>query len=627
MLKPLSLISLLLLLHSKTVCQSRVVDSLLKVLPATKEDTNKVIIYRMLTGLVRNTDPLKAVMYGKSGVLLGRKLDFDKGIAGCLLNISACYNSASMLDSALAYIDTAIHYSNKAADPNRLALAYLNRADLYMQRQNLNQSLKDCDSSLQFAEKANNDDRRARVYQTIGSVYYMQEKWNQSAGYYDRAYQLYQKIGNQQMSAIVLNNNGNVYKHLGNYEKSIVTFLSAIAIGDSLKDLNNLSMYHENLSDAYLQANKITLAEKYALLSMEYAVQQNNKTQMATAYECLGSVYLKQQKISQAIEAGEKAFTLSREQNNINVQFESSDLLAEAYSLAGNPGKAFRYLQINKEINDSLVKQQFDEDIAAMQTRFKVDEKDKEILLLNKDKEIQQQKLNQQRFLLITSATIALLAILGISLFINRNRLRQQMKELQLRNRIAADLHDEVGSSLSSIYMLSQMAHQKKEIDQSQKTILEKVSSNAKETMEKMGDIVWMIKPGENEESDLKQRMERYAYETGSSKNIDTVIDLGEIEKVKLTMEQRKNIYLIFKEAFNNAVKYSGAEKIEIETAIQNKTLTLRIKDNGKGFELSAAGRGNGLDNMQNRAKDLKGQLRIDTNTGKGTTIVLVMPI
>ncbi len=628
MLKSISLLVISILLLSPDVkAQNPVIDSLLKTLPTSKEDTSKVIAYRMLAGLVRSTDPLKAVEYGKAGVFLGKKLGFDKGVAGCLLNISACYNSASKLDSALAYIDTAIYYSHRAIDPNRLALAYLNRADIYMQLNNLNQSLKDCDTSLQFAEKANNDDRRARVFQTIGSVYYMQEQWQQSTGYYDKAYKLYNKIGNKQMSAIVLNNNGNVYKHLGDYEKSIASFLNAITIGDSLKDFNNLSMYHENLSDAYLQANNIQSAEKYAILSMDFAVKQNNKTQMANAYECLGSVYLKQQKFSQAIEAGQKAFTLSKKENNINIQFESSDLLAEAFSKSGNPGMAFEFLKINKEINDSLIKQQFTEDIAAMQTRFKVDEKDKEILLLGKNKELQQQKLKQQRFLLITSAAIALLAFLGIGLLINRNRLRQRMKELELRNQIAADLHDEVGSSLSSIHMLSQIATQQPGGDTAHQDILARMSTNAKETMDKMGDIVWMIKPGESEGASLKQRMERFAYEICDTKNIAVTINLEDLEKIKFAMQQRKNIYLIFKEAMNNAVKYSGTTQIDITALLQHNKMQLQVKDFGSGFNAAIIKKGNGLDNMQYRAKELGAGIEVKSHAGTGTEIILKMPV
>ncbi len=200
------------------------------------------------------------------------------------------------------------------------------------------------------------------------------------------------------------------------------------------------------------------------------------------------------------------------------------------------------------------------------------------------------------------------------------------MKELQLRNQIAADLHDEVGSSLSSIHMLSQMAA-KPGNEATHKDILERMSTNTKETMDKMGDIVWMIKPGETEAGSLKQRMERFAYEICSSKNIAVAMQLDELDKVKLTMEQRKNVYLIFKEALNNAVKYSGTEKIEIAAMVQSKKLILQVKDFGKGFNSNSIKKGNGLDNMQHRAKDLGALLALNSNSTDGTNLTLTLPV
>lgn len=615
-------------LLGKIHAQNKMIDSLLLVLPNAKEDTNKVIIYRMLTGLIRNSDPIRAIEFGKAGVELSKKLQFDKGTAGCLLNISVCYSSASKIDSAMTYINYAIEYSQKVGEPNRLALAYLNRADMHMQMQNLTQSLKDCDTSLIYAEKANNDDRRARVLQTIGSVYYMQNSYQESINYYDKAYDLYQKLGNNQMSAIVLNNKGNSFKHLSEYDQSITVFLKAIEIANALDDVNNLSMYHENLSDTYLENDQILQAKKHASLSMDYALKQENNQQLANAYECLGRIYLKEKNNGQAINLAEKAFEISKKENFTTIQLESSDLLSKAYTQAGNYGKAFEYLKINKELNDSIIKYQFDNDIAAMQTRFKLDEKENEIKLLNKDKEIQLQKLDRQRLILVGAMLLAALAIGGIVLLINRNRLQQQMKELQLRNQIAADLHDEVGSSLSSIHMLSQIAKKKQDnADFSQSEILNRMSINSKETMDKMGDIVWMIKQGDNDGTSLKNRIESFAQEISSSKGISLKMDLEILETIKLTMSQRKNLFLIFKEAINNAVKYSETEKININVSKQNKVLSLSIQDFGKGFDTNIIKNGNGIENLKTRAKELQGKIGIESVLGEGTIILLTIPI
>jgi signal transduction histidine kinase len=222
--------------------------------------------------------------------------------------------------------------------------------------------------------------------------------------------------------------------------------------------------------------------------------------------------------------------------------------------------------------------------------------------------------------LLAGASLLSVLAVAGIGVVRSRSKLKQQMKELELRNKIAADLHDEVGSSLSSIHMLSQMASQQGG-DATHKDILSRMSNNTRETMEKMGDIVWMIKPGEMESGSLKHRMEQFAFEISSSKDISLQLTLDGMEKLRLTMEQRKNIWLIFKEAINNAVKYSGTETLEVTAVLQNKEMMVQVEDHGKGFDSSVVKKGNGLSNMQHRAKELRGKLLIQSNSGTGTII------
>jgi two-component system, NarL family, sensor histidine kinase UhpB len=138
---------------------------------------------------------------------------------------------------------------------------------------------------------------------------------------------------------------------------------------------------------------------------------------------------------------------------------------------------------------------------------------------------------------------------------------------------------------------------------------------------------VWMIKPGESEAGSLKQRMERFAYEICGSKNIIATLQIDELEKLRLTMEQRKNLYLIFKEAMNNAVKYSGTEKIEVKAMMQQKQLEMMIQDYGQGFDVSKSTRGNGLGNMLQRAKDMQAQLQVESAAGKGTSIKLICSV
>lgn len=622
------MVCLLLIFLSVSVAQSQSInkDSLLNELKTAKEDTNKVILFRILAGTLRLSQPAEAIRYGKEGISLGKKLDFHKGTAGCYLNVSASYSTMGRLDSAILYIDTAIDYSHKAGDPNRLALVYLNRADCYMQSQNFEQSLKDCNTSLRYAEQVNSDDRRARVLQTFGSIYFFQKQYDQSADYYNRAYRLYKKINNLQMSAIVLNNLALVHKNRGQYKEAAENMLQAISIADSLHDVGNLSLYYGTLSDVYFNTGDYAAAEKYADTAMHYARQIGNEMSVANAWEYLGQAYLKKGKIKEGINALASGYAIFKQLEDFDKINLTAGLLADAYAASGDFEKAHRFLIISRDANDTLTRRRFADDITAMQTRFKVDEKDKEIQLLDKNRQLQSQQIDQQRILLIASVIIILVILAGIWLLIGRYRLRQRMKELQLRNEIAADLHDEVGSSLSSIYMLSEMACATETPDASKKEMLHKVSSYSKETMDKMSDIVWMIKQNGEDGKDLQERIQRFLFEMCNSKNISHQFDAELLQTLKLNTEQKKALYLIFKEAVNNALKYASPGHIHVSISKQQNMAELKIMDNGKGFDSASAKKGNGLINMQNRAKELGGKTEI-ISSEKGTTVLCTFPV
>jgi len=604
--------------------QQRKIDSLKSIISSPVDDTGKVNAFRYLIGFVIRSNPREAIKYGKEGITLGKKLQFDNGLGGCYLNTSAAYTAASQLDSTLLYLDSALIYIRRLGDANRLALIYLNRADAYMQLRNLNQSLKNCDTALVYAEQSNNDDRLGRIYQTIGSVYYIQNNFAQSTKYYERALSYYRKIANERMAAVVLNNMGNVYKHTGNSKKAIENFNQAIAIADSLHDLNNLSLYHGNLSDVYLGLKDYSTAERLATLSMNFARQQQNEYQVAVAHMHFAEIYLAQKKVNESVKEAFIAYQMMKEQEDLTWQQSSADLLADAYARAGDYKNAFHFAKISKELNDSLSRQQFDEDIAAMQTSFRVQEKDKEIQLLSLDGEVKQTQLEKQRILLFTVFILLLLTIGGIFLLINRGRLKQRMKELELRNRIAADLHDEVGSSLSSIHVLSRMATQKEGLSFSQ--TLEKINGNAKDTMEKMSDIVWAIHPGNDSLEQLLVRMKEFAADMLEPKDINYQFTIeGDISRQRLNINQRRDIYLIFKEAVNNAAKYSECQRIQILLKQDAGIFQLRISDDGTGFAIDNAGSGNGIRNMRQRARQIGGELTIDSNVEEGTTIDLLV--
>jgi signal transduction histidine kinase len=142
-----------------------------------------------------------------------------------------------------------------------------------------------------------------------------------------------------------------------------------------------------------------------------------------------------------------------------------------------------------------------------------------------------------------------------------------------------------------------------------------------------MSDIIWNINPGNDTIEEVMSRMREYATTILEAKNIDYVFNFPK-EKMDctLSMEVKNNMYLIFKEAVNNLSKYSGAANAKLSLTFDDKNIHLKIEDNGKGFKEDEIKHRGGLSNMQHRAEEIKGVIKINSVIEKGTNIELTMP-
>lgn len=217
----------------------------------------------------------------------------------------------------------------------------------------------------------------------------------------------------------------------------------------------------------------------------------------------------------------------------------------------------------------------------------------------------------------------------------------ERIAELQrVRSRIATDLHDDIGSSLTQITLFSEIARQRERENGKVGEPLDTISNVANELVETMSDIVWAINPKKDHLQDLTQRMRRFAANVLTAKEIEMTFrtPASEIE-IPLGANIRREVFLIFKETVNNIVKHSEATEAEIVFSTENHFLTIHFKDNGKGFDqsdkISENGNhdwkklrgGNGLNNMKKRARELGGNYEIRSEKGKGTTVILKIPL
>lgn len=189
-------------------------------------------------------------------------------------------------------------------------------------------------------------------------------------------------------------------------------------------------------------------------------------------------------------------------------------------------------------------------------------------------------------------------------------------------------MHDEVGATLTSISFLSEVAKKQLDHETSNAPALDKIGEYSRSMIAEMNDIVWAINPANDKFDKIVDRMQNFASPLLALRNIQFHFTADEsLKATVLSMQQRKNLYLVFKEAINNAAKYSDASSVLVKIRRSNHSISMEISDNGTGFNAAKTGNGNGLNNMQSRINEINGKFFIGSFDGGGTQIQAEIPI
>jgi len=231
---------------------------------------------------------------------------------------------------------------------------------------------------------------------------------------------------------------------------------------------------------------------------------------------------------------------------------------------------------------------------------------------------------NQDYYLMVGSMIEIVLFSLALGDKFRQEQLEKQ-KQQYIRNEIAANLHDDLAASLSSLTMFSESNRRKaqKELNTNE-LIFSKISEKSREIMNLVRENAWEMNPRNDQSEEWLDRMIKFVTDTLESKQIELYLNVSnEIRNMILPIDYRRDLYLFVKETINNIAKHSEADLVKMSLYLQQNTLFLIIKDNGKGFDTSESSNGNGLLNFQHRAKNLKGKYEINSVIGEGSEVKL----
>ncbi|HWD94406.1 MAG TPA: two-component regulator propeller domain-containing protein [Verrucomicrobiae bacterium] len=232
---------------------------------------------------------------------------------------------------------------------------------------------------------------------------------------------------------------------------------------------------------------------------------------------------------------------------------------------------------------------------------------------------------------------LAILTLFAIAAtLIQRQRYRRRLEHAERqrameheRTRIARDLHDDLGTSLTQIGMLSALANRAETQTDEAKDLVQQVRSRAREMVVALDEIVWAVNPKNDSLTGLIGYLGHFAEEFFRASNIRFRQDIPpQIPSAPVSAESRHHLFLAFKEALNNSVRHSGAAQVQLRVEISATEVVVQVEDNGRGFEASPLTRqGNGLINIKRRLEQIGGRAEIHSVPGKGTTVTLHAPL
>lgn len=471
------------------------------------------------------------------------------------------------------------------------------------------------------------------IYVSLANVLVITGQLNDALNYHRLAAALFAKLDRRTELLNELQNITDLYYTSGQLDSAEVSIRRALPIAEQVNDKYSQAYVYVHLGNIYKRRKNFPEAEAYLLKANSLSGSLDDETIVLEINQAIGEMYMSEKQFAKAQPYLEKHLAIAERTNNREEIIEASWNLADNEYALHHFAKAYEYKNLYSIYRDSAYQESSAKSIAEMEAKYQAEKKEKEITLLKKDQQLDKLSLQKQANFRAGAIVFLLLLLLIAFLLVNRYRIVQRAKRLieieKMRNQIARDLHDDIGSNLTSIHILSKMAGEQAVARGELLTSpsLEKIKDRSSEIMDSVSDIVWTINPLNDNLGRLLVRMKEFAEEILTPVLSYDFIEEGDFSTLKPGIKLKRDVYLFFKESLTNAVKYSRGTAVVIKLVARRQELTMQISDNGIGFNPDSVTGGNGLANLKSRAKLMNAAVTIDAAPEKGTVITLKVPI
>lgn len=588
-----------------------------------KKDTKKAAeVYSNLGSLyLAIGDRNKAATNFFNALKLHELNDNKRGVGETYSNLSSVYYLLGKIDHAITYQKTSIDIREKINDIPGLSIANMNIGQLYLLKKDPKLAKQHLSAAVIYAEQTSNNKLIASAYAGMSTYEIMSTKDYQTAlDWQTKSIVLYEKIDDKQLLSRLYVSAGNLANNIKDSITAVSYYDKALLLSKFLKNKENISNAYEKISSFYTSRKNYQKAYDNYKLHILYRDSITEKSNLSKIEE-IRVKYETEKKDGEII----KLITSER-LNQLQIEKQNA-LIAGNLLLAKQKQNEIELLSKEKELQDFKLSKQTEK--IKSQTLNAIN-KEQQLKLAKtaqqaKDRSLANEK-TTRNLILVGFGLLLLLIITFFNRYKLKRKLEQQTELLHIRNNISKDLHDEIGSTLTSINILSMVSHQAIDKDTGEvKKMLEKIASQSKTIQQSMSDIVWSIQPNNEKIENLVIRMREFANQTLEPLHINLSFEADdELKEKSLPIDYRKEILLIYKEALTNISKHADADAVTINfNKTAKNTAQLIISDNGNWKGETS---GTGIRSMKERAASINGALTIDHQLA-GTQLQLLVTL
>ena len=622
-------------------------DSLLRLLPAAKEDTNKVLLLINIGQQYESNEPESAKYYYQSARDLSRKIDYKLGIIKFYANYTFVLNQQGFFDSSLRMNLHAVELARELKDTLYLAKSLFNAGSSYRLQEEYEQAIRYYEEGKRLFEPYQNEVINAQAADILQNLYTGMKQYRKALTYGKKAVEGLKKNGNISMLGTAYNNLGLIYSNLEYPDSANACFRKALAIAREIGDKNMETTQYLNLGDILIQHNNFIdlkpLMEK--ALKIARQLQLHESEVIALKGLSFHYQYTTNYKLSKAY--ADTALALA---NQYNFRDQRQRIFVHlsnlAYSMQDMTMGEY-YAKQSNLLADSILNEMIQKTTLDLEKKYETAGKEIKIQQLEAEKKVQQLVISRKNILnYVLAGSGVVLLLLGFLVFRNyqhtkqlqQKRIQELEAEKQLeateavlkgeeqeRSRLARELHDGLGGMLSGIkYSFNTMKGNlimTPENAQAFERSMDMLDSSIKE----MRRVAHNMMPEALVKFGLDTALRDFCGDINRTGALEVNYQSLGMENARVEQTTAIAIYRIVQELINNTMKHAAAKTSIVQLSKTPQGINITVEDDGKGFDpvILQSVKGIGWSSIQSRVEYLKGKLDIQSAPGKGTSVNL----